>query len=506
MMLRTDMDHLPWSTQHELQRVAAILFEAFSELMKGACSQHRKNGRILALILHGQHVREEWAELAPAEPFHLVAIVNHGRLARSERDWLIVRDRLRRAWEFGEISRPVRLSIEGLDRTNRALMAGVPHFVAIAEQGIALYQLEGFSLETPRQLPAPDQAIRGVAEYLRWHRRGTDFLCGAHFYAKVGNAPLAAMLLHQACEHFYLCVLWSLTLHGPRSHALDELRDAAEALDARLRSAWPRGTPFERRVFSCIRRAYIEARYGRSYRISPEELVWGFERVKALQELIIGVCADHYRSLIMGPPVPMLPSQAAAVEADRLSLDYALTVSKGGKENNRRPHTVQVHANRLRPVGSFWRSNRFANWAYDLLEILLAISLFLGGAGTALLWTSGRHTGQAVQSEPADPSAVLDFNIKADSVLEAVSDIADRAGYRLTSNDDIWSAKWTGAYRAKATTFDALSDVLYGSGLCPAIGAETITVRSCNKSSPPVSATVEYQSKPEGGLIMKIVN
>jgi HEPN domain-containing protein len=53
---------------------------------------------------------------------------------------------------------------------------------------------------------------------------------------------MAALLLHQACEHLYQCVLWSLTLHGPRTHALDELRESAEALDIRLREAWPRET------------------------------------------------------------------------------------------------------------------------------------------------------------------------------------------------------------------------------------------------------------------------
>lgn len=66
--------------------------------------------------------------------------------------------------------------------------------------------------------------------------------------------PMAALLLHQACEHLYQCVAWSLTLHGLRTHALDELREVAEELDIELAKAWPRDTLFERRVFGCIRR------------------------------------------------------------------------------------------------------------------------------------------------------------------------------------------------------------------------------------------------------------
>ena len=37
------------------------------------------------------------------------------------------------------------------------------------------------------------------------------------------------------------------------THALDELRESAEALDIRLREAWPRETPFERRAAPRLR-------------------------------------------------------------------------------------------------------------------------------------------------------------------------------------------------------------------------------------------------------------
>jgi HEPN domain-containing protein len=298
MTIRTDMDHLPIPIRQELHRITAMLFEAFAETTKGRLSEHYRAGRILTLILHGPHMTREWEHVAPGEAFRLLAIVNYPRLARSERDWRVVRDRLRRAWEFGEITHPVRLTVESLERVNCALIEGVPHFVTIATKGIALYQMEGLRLQEPRHLPAPERRTRGLAEFTRWHRSGCDFLLGAAFYRHQGNAPIAALLLHQACEHFYLCVLWSITLHAPRTHALDELREAAEALDARLCAAWPRDTPFERRAFGCIRRAYVETRYGRSYRITAQELAWAFDRIEILRRRVLGACADHLDSLL----------------------------------------------------------------------------------------------------------------------------------------------------------------------------------------------------------------
>ena len=307
MIPRPDMEHLPWPVRQELSRITAMLFEAFAETTRGRLSEHYRAGRILTLILHGTHATPNRAHAVPGEAFQLLAIVNHPRLARNERDWRLVQDRLRRAWEFGEIGHPVRLTVESLERVNDALVEGVPHFISIANAGIALYQMEGLRLAKPLHLPASERRTQGLAEYARWHQRADDFLIGAAFYRDSGNAPMAALLLHQTCEHLYQCLLWSLTLHGPRTHALDELREAAETIAPRLRSAWPRESRFERRAFGCIRRAYIEVRYGHRYRISSEELAWAMERVAMLQRLVQDVCVERLeieaRPTCFAPPL-----------------------------------------------------------------------------------------------------------------------------------------------------------------------------------------------------------
>jgi|GEM_PF-571218 len=502
MMLRTDADHLPAPIRDELLYVTTILFDAFEETTKGRCSEHFRAGRILTLILNGPHAEKEWEEVAPGEAFRLLAIVNYPRLARSERDWRLVRDRLRRAWEHGEITRPVRLSVESLERINGALVEGVPHFVTIAEQGIALYQIEGLRLQEPRRLPVRERAIRGVAEFIRWHNLGTGFLAGAAFYRNRGDAPMAALMLHQACEHFYLSVLRSINLHAPRTHALDELREAAEALDPRLCSAWPRDSWFERRAFGCIRRAYVEARYGQSYRISGEELAWAFARVEILQVRAAFACADHQASIAESQPAPMLPPPGEPTTAIALSRPArpANTLHRTWRIV-RRVAQPQGRLNPLIPLRRFWRSDRFMDWVDHLPLVIVCLCFFMAGA-EATLWRV--KSAQTFRSKPADLSAVLDFDVRADTVLGAVMDVAQRAGYRVKANDDIWTVRWTGAYRAKATTFDALADILYGSGLCPAIRESVITVRYCDKSSAPMAAIVEYDAQPDSNVRLSV--
>ena len=101
MTLRTEMDHLPWAIREELCRITTMLFEAFDETTKGRLSEQYRAGRILKLMLHGPHSTQAWESVPPGEAFRLLVIVNYPRLARKERDWVLVRERLSRAWALG---------------------------------------------------------------------------------------------------------------------------------------------------------------------------------------------------------------------------------------------------------------------------------------------------------------------------------------------------------------------------------------------------------------------
>jgi HEPN domain-containing protein len=481
--MRTGVDHLPYAVQEELDHATHILFEEFAEAMSGKQAAHRKAGRILKLILFGAFADPDWSASETGEgivAFDILVVVNHEELADAHRYWCFAIDRLYRAWQGGTLRRPVRLTLSSLAEFNGALVTGVPFFTAIAEGGAALYQFSDRPLATPRHMADAERHARAARAFHKWYPKGRAFLTGARFFRDAGHSAMAALLLHQACEHLYQCVLHTVTLHGRRTHALHELRDLAEQRDSRLRAAWPSDTRFERRAFGCIRRAYVEARYGDHYRIAADELAWAIERVEALLMAVASICAEHLR--VLQPPtralVSFFPSTGRAMR------------SSGGSQSAvpRLPRPRPgFRWNRLRREGRIRPDAKRSLWpSWWGLAVTVAIG-FEGGFGVST-WVD-RHDVQAAQiydfgesHQPADPTAILDFDIRAATVLEAVDDVAMRAGYRLQSSGALWEARWTGAYRARATTFDALSDILYGTGLCPEIRDDLITVRQCEGS------------------------
>lgn len=282
-----NIDHLPEIEREALQRIVKVLLEEFDEAIRGKQATHRKAARVLKLIAHGPAT-------PPAEDgIDILVIVNHRELADKERHWKAALARLLKDREVGAIDRSVRLDVHCLQDANRAMASGEPFFTSIIRCGILLYEMDRRPLATPRDLSASERHWRGQAEFERWYPRAEDFLSGATFYRDQGNMRMAALLLHQACEHLYQCVSWTLTLHGRRTHNLDELRAFAESASERLKAIWPRTSRFEKRCFAQLRRAYVDARYAAAFPVANREIDWAAERVSILFRRVGNLCRGH---------------------------------------------------------------------------------------------------------------------------------------------------------------------------------------------------------------------
>ncbi|MBT2247047.1 nucleotidyltransferase, partial [Sphingobium sp. BHU LFT2] len=257
-----------------------------------------------------------------------------------------------------------------------------------------------------------------------------------------------------------------------------------------LRAAWPREDRHQRRAFGCIRRAYVEARYERSYRITPAELVWALERGEALKQLTAQSWRDHYASLANQHQLTASepPPQSLILTPNSRPLPPLLPSAVGA----RRYRSPSARLRRL--LHAVKRSDSVGRGVRRTSLFSVGLCLFLAGA-EAMHWRHQRAR-PVIPYEPAKPTAVLDFDIRAETVLEAVVEVANRAGYRTAANEDIWTVRWTGTYRAKATTFDALADILYGSGLCPTIKDDLITIRFCDPSGRFVIASADEVIQP----------
>ncbi len=292
--MKTSLDHLPDAKRDELKRIVEILFAEFEDALKGRNAPHRKAGRILKIILFGSYATGKWVDDPKGgykSDYDLLVVVNHDELTDLAEYWGPADDHLLREYQVaGRLTAPAHFIVHSLADVNDQLKRGRPFFLGVLHDGIALYEAPDHPFETPKQLSAKETLAEAQEHFDQWIDSAEKALKGARFYVSEGDNKDAAFLLHQATERLYHGIALVLTLYSPKSHKLNFLRSQAERLVPSLIEAWPRETRFQQRSWELLRRAYVEARYSKHYKIGAEELAWLSERVAVLRDLVEAAC------------------------------------------------------------------------------------------------------------------------------------------------------------------------------------------------------------------------
>jgi len=298
--MRTGLDHLPQSKQRELERVVQIIFEEFEIAHARGNSDWNRKGRIFKIVLYGSYARGDWVDDPVGgyqSDYDILVVVNYERLTEFEH-WSAAEDRLMREVTINNtLTAPVSFIVHSLKDVNAQLERGRPFFIDIVEQGIALYEAEGYEFAQPRILPTQEARVEAEKHFQEWFSTASGFRDTATYALSKGRNKEAAFLFHQATERFYHCTLLVLSLYSPKSHRLNFLRSQCEQIAPLIVEAWPRDDKFSRRCFELLRLAYVDSRYSPHYKISPEELNWIGERVAVLEGLVEKICRDHIAAL-----------------------------------------------------------------------------------------------------------------------------------------------------------------------------------------------------------------
>ncbi|MEL7422848.1 MAG: HEPN domain-containing protein [Bacteroidota bacterium] len=103
----------------------------------------------------------------------------------------------------------------------------------------------------------------------------------------------AAFNFHQASENAITTLLLVYTGYKPKTHDLQILREKVQALEPSLAEWFDLSDPKDSHHFDLLKRAYIEARYSKSYVVRLAELQYIEERVVWFQGEIKTLCQQE---------------------------------------------------------------------------------------------------------------------------------------------------------------------------------------------------------------------
>lgn len=274
--MKTSLDHLPQSKRQELAYVVDMLREGFAAAIRKKNSSRYRSEQILKIILFGSYARGDWVEDPVGRYFSdydILVILSNDYVTDGAEFWMKTEakllDELAEGTKLRTQVSPIYHSIEDV---NAQLRLGRYFFMDIVRDGIVLFEEPDHPLAEPQPL-SPEQALKETQDYYdQWFESAVTFLKTSQVVRGMDRPKEAAFLLHQAAERFYHCLFLVRTLYSPKTHNLNRLRSQTEQLEPRLAAVWPGESKFERRCYELLRGAYVNARYSRHYRITPEEL------------------------------------------------------------------------------------------------------------------------------------------------------------------------------------------------------------------------------------------
>jgi predicted nucleotidyltransferase/HEPN domain-containing protein len=293
--MKTSLDHLPEPKRAQLRDITAIFREAAPNSM---------------LILFGSHARGDWVEDPESgyrSDFDLISIVETEKQAADLSLW---HELERRAREVAGAT-PVTLIVHDIKFVNHEVRVGQYFFGDIVNEGVLLYDSRRFQLARPKALNKEERLALAQRNFTSWFDSASEFWRGCRYYASRNLLKHAAFLLHQATERYYHAALLVFTGYKQRTHDIEALGRLAGEQHALLANVLPKTEPGDKHLFDLLKKAYIDARYSMSYRITMEELSVLQERVLVLGERVRAACLEKIATFC-GPEAvskefPVLP-------------------------------------------------------------------------------------------------------------------------------------------------------------------------------------------------------
>jgi predicted nucleotidyltransferase/HEPN domain-containing protein len=279
--MKTSLDHLPPAKRDQLAAVVAMIREKAPAEM---------------IVLFGSHARGDWVEdpiTGYQSDFDILVVVASQNQAEKGELWAEIEDRAERLPGMT----PVNLIAHDFKHVNAALERGQYFFTDIAKEGVVLFDSGAFTL-TARRPPTPEQRrAQAEEDFEHWFTTASQFFITFEDHLHKGWLNKSAFELHQAAERYLTSVLLVCTAYKPRIHNLEKLANQAAGLDPAMRSVLPRAAGEDRRLFDLLKKAYVDARYSKKFRITAEELAALGERVRELGEVVGRVCRERLAAM-----------------------------------------------------------------------------------------------------------------------------------------------------------------------------------------------------------------
>jgi len=291
-----------WSNRKKMKKILSFLplqkqkeLEQITTVIKGLTEPEQ-------IILFGSYARGSWVEDTVQEghityeymsDFDILVIVKGTWLANNVSLWHKINKKIQ---QTPSIKTWVNIIVHDAQFVNKKLTKGEYFFADIKNEGVLLYDSKKIKLSRIKKLNPKQRMDIAQEDFRLWFGNAKEFYKQFEAAFKRKSYRVAAFELHQATERFYMAILLVFTHYKPKIHDLEKLGQMVAAQDPIFLKVFNRSTDKEKNLFDLLQKAYIDARYKKTYRIKKGELEYLAARVKMLQQLAKTTCQKKIES------------------------------------------------------------------------------------------------------------------------------------------------------------------------------------------------------------------
>jgi predicted nucleotidyltransferase/HEPN domain-containing protein len=279
---------LPKHKQDELELIKDIILEKIPD--------------VRMIVLFGSYARGNWVEDIHIEghtthvyvsDFDILVATKSKKSAEDSN----LHDRVEKAIAAtNKVKTPHSIIYHTFSYVRQMITEGRYFFTDIKKEGIHLYHTGKHSLGKAKILTPRQRKQIAKADFKLWFKKAEEFYDHFKFDIHKKRYKIAAFDLHQATECFYSAVTLVFVNYRFRTHDIELLGIKAVSYNSEFAKVFPRDTASHRKAFTLLKKAYIDARYKKDYKITKKQLEYLAARVRILQRLTKKICAKKIES------------------------------------------------------------------------------------------------------------------------------------------------------------------------------------------------------------------
>ena len=185
---------------------------------------------------------------------------------------------------------PVEFINDDIKMLNKYLEEGRYFYTQIKQEGVVLYDSGKYKLARRRKLNFAEIKEQAQEYFNEKLNEANEFLVDTINAYNRENYKRASFYLHQACENYYYAIRLTFTLRNNKQHNLSKLSSSTKRYSEDLVTVFPQHTLEEKRLFTLLKAAYVEARYNPYFVVTKEDIDALVLKVELLRNITIRIC------------------------------------------------------------------------------------------------------------------------------------------------------------------------------------------------------------------------